>query len=79
MTDRHVPLTTTMPPAEKERLKRFAARVGRPMGWVIRDAVAAYIEATDSAAGRMADALKAPKIRKSSIGRTPPAKPGPRP
>jgi hypothetical protein len=68
-----------MPPDEKARLEAFAAKVGRPMGWIIRDALAVYIEAAEADASAMARLLKAPKVKGLALGKTPQTPTGPKP
>ena len=68
-----------MPPDEKERLEQFAAKVRRPMGWIIRDALAVYITAAEEDADAMARLLKAPKVKARSLGKTPQTRTGPKP
>lgn len=74
MPRENIPFTTTMPPLEKKRLAAFAEKVGRPMGWVIRDALAVYIAAAESDADTLARVrgnLQAPNLNKSNLGKTP--------
>ena len=37
-----------MPAAERDRLADFAGKVGRPMTWVVRDALDAYLAAVQA-------------------------------
>lgn len=59
---RNLSVIVTMPPLEKQRLAAFARKLGRPVSWIVRDAVRAYVEA----AGPNVDAL-ARKLRRLDI------------
>lgn len=45
---RNTPVFLTMPPAERDALAAFALEVNRPMSWVVRDALKAYLSAVKS-------------------------------
>ena len=42
------PLFPIIPEAERARLGKFAETVGRPVSWVVRDAVTLYIDAAEA-------------------------------
>ena len=54
---------------EKERLVSFAERMGRPLSWVIRDAIQRYIDAIESDPAALAR-LASPKmdLRQTPVG-----------
>lgn len=69
-----VPLFITMPPEERDRVAAFAAKVGRPMGWIARDALRAYMDAAErdaEALARVRERLAAPTLSAAKVGRTP--------
>ena len=69
-----VPLFITMPPEERDRVAAFAAKVGRPMGWIARDALRAYMDAAErdaEALARVRNRLDAPTLAAAKVGRTP--------
>jgi len=72
---RNVPLYITMPPGELDRLRAFADKVGRPMTWVIRDALGAYLTTVEGDAVTLAQ-LTAPKVDPDAIGKTKPTRLG---
>lgn len=77
-----VPLFITMPPEERDRVAAFAAKVGRPMGWIARDALRAYMDAAEADAdtlARVRGRLAAPTLAARKVGRTPQPKKGPPP
>lgn len=45
MGRKNVPVFIVMPPEERARLVDFAATVGRPVSWTVRDAVRLYLDA----------------------------------
>ena len=68
-----VPLFITMPPEERDRVAAFAAKVGRPMGWIARDALRAYMDAAERDAATLARVLgrvTAPEVPAAKVGRT---------
>tara|TARA_R110000868_G_scaffold148466_1_gene370413 strand:+ start:385 stop:681 length:297 start_codon:yes stop_codon:yes gene_type:complete len=70
---RNVPLFITMPPAERARLVVFAAKVGRPHTWVVRDALSAYLDTVEPAAEQLATLrarVEAPIVDLSKTGKT---------
>ena len=76
---RNVPLYVTMPPEERDRVAAFAAKVGRPLSWAVRDALRLYLEAVEGDAAALArvkvDPRKAGKTKPPRRGR-PPRLPG---
>ena len=60
------PLMITLPPDELDRLRAFAGRCGRPVSWIVRDAVTAYLEAVETNTA----ALAAVRIDTQTIGKT---------
>lgn len=44
-----IPMQITMPPDERLRLQNFCREAGRPVSWVIRDAVRAYLDLAEPA------------------------------
>ena len=42
-----VVLYVTLPPAARQRQVDFAARIDRPFNWVVRDALAVYLDAAE--------------------------------
>jgi predicted DNA-binding protein len=76
---RNVPFQVTMPPEELDRLRAFAAKVGRPVSWAVRDAVTAYLDAVEADAGRLARLqakVQAAKVDPEAAGETEPLKRG---
>ena len=69
-TRNNVPLYLTMPPVERARLDDFAQRVGRPLGWIARDALAAYMDAAEQSPEAMAR-IKPPVIPLDAFSQTP--------
>ena len=65
---RNVPLYVMLPPDELARVKAFAAKVGRPLSWAVRDALTVYLDALEADADRMAVI----KLDLSKAGRTVP-------
>jgi len=75
---RKVPLYIMMPPAERERVETFSARVERPMSWVVRDALRVYMDAVATTPAKL-DALRAvktPEVDLADVGKTPQPKRG---
>ena len=75
------PVYIMMPPDERARLVDFAAKVDRPLSWVIRDALRVYLDAvgTDAAnLARLRAKVDAPKVDPKAAGKTKQPKPGPR-
>jgi len=70
---RNVPLYVMLPPEELARVKAFAAKVGRPLSWAVRDGLRAYLDTVEADAGRLerlrAD-VEAPKVDLSKAGKT---------
>lgn len=74
MPRNNVPLHIMLPPEERDRVAAFAAKVGRPMGWIARDALRAYMDAAErdaDALARVRDRLNAPTLSAAKVGRTP--------
>ena len=70
---RNLPLFVTMPPLERERLTAFAASIGRPFSWVVRDAVAVYLDAVQADGDKLARlraAVAVPGLDLRKAGRT---------
>jgi hypothetical protein len=70
---RNVPLFITLPPVERARLVAFAAKVGRPNTWVVRDALSAYLDTVEPAAEKLAALrarVEAPMVDLSKTGKT---------
>lgn len=68
-----VPLYVMMPPDERERLDTFAASIGRPFSWVVRDAVRVYLDAVGRDARKLASLradLAAPDVNLGNAVRT---------
>ena len=63
-----LPVFTTMPANEKARLMTFAKTVGRPLSWIIRDALTNYLDAVGKDAGKLAQ-LQAPLLSAPEIGK----------
>lgn len=62
-------------------MKDFSSKTGRPMGWIVRDAVRVYVETAERDAETMARVrvrLDAPKLAPAKVGLTKQAKRGPR-
>ena len=70
---RNVPLYVMLPPEELARVKAFAAKVGRPLSWAVRDGLRAYLDTVEADAGRLerlrAD-VEAPLVDLSKAGKT---------
>lgn len=69
----NVPLYVMMPPEELARVKSFAAKVGRPLSWAVRDGLSAYLDAVEADAGKLASlraSVEAPKVDPRKAGRT---------
>ncbi len=70
---RNVPLFITLPPEERARVVAFAAKVGRPLSWAVRDGMRAYLDAVEADADKLADLrarLEAPKVDPRKAGKT---------
>ncbi len=52
--ERNLPLYVMLSLEERKRLEAFAADVGRPLAWVTRDALSAYMDAAERDAGILA-------------------------
>lgn len=68
-----MPLFITLPPEERDRVAAFAAKVGRPLSWAVRDGLRAYLDTVEADADRLerlrAD-VAAPKVDLSKTGKT---------
>lgn len=76
---RNVPLFITLPPDERDRVASFAAKVGRPLSWVVRDALSVYLDAVENDAGKLAALradVQAPKVDPRKAGKTKPPRRG---
>lgn len=51
-------LPVTMPPDEALRLRAFAQDVGRPMSWVVRDALRLYLDRVEADGRALAARLR---------------------
>jgi predicted DNA-binding protein len=51
---RNTAIPISLPPDEALRLRRFAQAVGRPMSWVMRDALRLYLDALEGDARALA-------------------------
>lgn len=56
-----MPVFITMPPDERTRLALFLKTVDRPMSWIVRDAVRAYLDAVENDPATMAALRVKPK------------------
>lgn len=80
---RTVPLLVTMLPDEKARLEAYAQESGRPVTWIVRDGVRAYLD-TVEATGELRPAKLSTKLSPSapviprSPGRPPKKRRGPK-
>ena len=63
---RTVPLYVMLPPEERARLVDFAASVGRPLSWTVRDALRVYLDAVEPDAA----AVAAPVVDPAAAGKT---------
>jgi len=61
------PLMITMPPDELDRLRGFSGELGRPVSWVVRDAVHAYMDTLADDAQALAAVRK---VNLGAIGKT---------
>lgn len=68
---RNIPLFIVLPPDERARLVNFAATVGRPQSWCVRDALRTYLAAVEGDAAKLAS-LRAPELDLADAGRTVP-------
>ncbi len=68
---RNVPMIFTIPPEERARLVNFAARLGRPHSWCVRDALRTYLNAVEGNRAAL-DAIRAPELDLTAPGRTVP-------
>jgi predicted DNA-binding protein len=68
------PLYLMLPPIEFDRLKAFADRIDRPLSWVCRDALGAYLSAVEADAGKL-QSIRA-KVDARRIGQTQTFSPG---
>lgn len=59
-------------PEERERLDAFAEAVGRPVGWVVRDAVACYINSLEGDVAALREKLDTITIPLEAAGKTTP-------
>ncbi len=70
---RNVPLFVVLPPDERARVDAFAAAVGRPNSWVVRDALRLYLDAMEKNTAALArlklDAADAGKTKQPRRGR----------
>lgn len=76
---RKVPLYVMLPPEERARLVAFAAAIGRPLSWTVRDALRVYLDAVRKDGARLADLLAEvsdPDIDISKAGKTEPSPQG---
>jgi len=73
-TRKNTHLFIAIPPEEKLALIDFAETVNRPLSWVVRDALKAYIE-TVTGDKRAMDAMRANLVDPGTVGRTPGRKP----
>lgn len=77
---RNAPLFITLPPDELARLRAFAADAGRPISWVVRDALRLYLDAVEPNAAALArvklNARAAGRTEPRPMGRPPKAKAG---
>ena len=60
------PLHIMLPADERERLETYAGKVGRPLSWVVRDGLRAYLDTVEADADRLASLRMDPEL----IGRT---------
>ena len=70
---RNVPLFITLPPDERARIVAFAAKVGRPLSWTVRDGMRAYLDTVEADAGKLADLrarIEAPRVDPRKTGMT---------
>jgi len=58
-------------PEERERLEAFAEAVGRPMAWVVRDAVNCYLDSLEGDVAALREKLDAATIPLEAAGKTP--------
>ena len=63
-----LPVFITMPPNERARLVAFAHLVGRPIAWVVRDALTNYLDAVEQDAGKIAK-LQTPKLAMPEVAK----------
>ncbi len=70
------PFFLVMPPKERDRLQAFSKKVGRPMSWVTRDALNAYLNAVEADADLLARINAKMATPKLKPGRTPTDKRG---
>jgi len=52
---RNSPLFVTLPLPERERLDTYAAKVGRPLSWTVRDALRLYLDAMEARADALGE------------------------
>lgn len=67
MPRKNVLFTIAMPADERARLVAFAKAIDRPMSWVIRDALAAYLPIAERNARR----VQPTAVPASKVGQTP--------
>lgn len=71
-TRKNKPLFITLPPDERDRLGAYAAKVGRPMSWTVRDALTLYLDAMEARAADLGDVT----LDITQAGKTSQGKPG---
>jgi predicted DNA-binding protein len=57
-------------PAERDRLDAFAEAVGRPVSWVVRDAVTCYLDSLEDDVAALREKLEAVTIELKNAGKT---------
>lgn len=61
-----VPLFLTLPSDEAARVRAYAAKVGRPISWTVRDALRLYLDAMEKPAAE----LRRVKVDPANAGKT---------
>lgn len=64
-----IPVIFTFPPDELARVRAFAAKVGRPVSWAVRDGLRVYLDAVE----KDADVLARIQVSMDAAGKTPTA------
>lgn len=70
-TGKNAPLYVTgITPEERERLESFAEALGRPIGWVVRDALKCYMDSLEADVMALKEKIEATTIQIEKAGET---------
>lgn len=71
-----IPMQITMPPDERVRLSNFCRAINSPVSWVVRDAIACYLDLSESMMDQMIKRRQAATFADINPGQVPEMKQG---